>query len=122
MLVAITKSQISEARGAFSKQLISVIQSVCIVDLKETVQSIQPVITKCPANKPISLDALSGDLQEQLALELSNQKKASLEEHDDEDTMLVNDENFKDLEEFFKEFASKLVIFDPLDREINDDV
>ena len=80
------------------------------------IDCIQPVLTKCnPDYETIDINSIRAELLSQFMLEIQNSDVMALSKQ-----VSQTDEEFgiNDLRKFYQDFASKLVIFDPLDRPV----
>jgi len=80
------------------------------------IDCIQPVLTKCnPNDENIDINSIRAELLSQFMLEIQNSDVMALSKQ-----VSQTDEEFgiNDLRKFYQDFASKLVIFDPLDRPV----
>lgn len=87
------------------------------------VDSLIPIITKCNPKHFIDIEEVRSMLADQILNDLSAQKVNKLSSYDEfESDQISNiqdeDDRLQALEEAMQEFALKLEIFDPLDREI----
>lgn len=126
-IVTFTHNQITTSRGAETQKLLQIVQSICAgggLKLTEAVQHMVPIVTRVKLNDDeVDIDELRSNFSHQSIQVL----KHSMTKHgmnfnqlDEEDSEDEGSEFavWKQQKEFFHQFAQKLEIFDPLDREI----
>lgn len=130
-IIPITLDQIRDSRGQKVRDQIQVIQNVCHgCELNEAIKSIQPVITKVRQNdEDFDLDYIKSDMFEQFRndlkqFEAKHNKILNADCSADPDMQMQQNklkEQYKYMENFYRNFIAKLVVFDPLDRKIPED-
>ena len=138
-IVPMTKAQTEDCRGQAIIQQIEVILNICSQSYQDLIKSVQPVITKVPynpddedVNYDDDIDVIKANLKAIFDNYIDNYRKQRQEEinqrekaghsADEEDGGIEDIEKLEseieELQFFLNEFASKVVIYDPLDRQI----
>lgn len=130
-LIPLTLSQIQEVRGKPAREQLKIVSNICSERLDVMIESIQPILTKVdPTDQDVDIELICHSFAEQLSQEVQALRAADgilqqqeMEPDEDDGEEKNGDtqkqiEKFNELEQFYKSFAYKLRIYDPLERRI----
>lgn len=142
-IVPMSRAQLEENRGGLIVQQIEIILNICSQSYTDVIKSVQPVMTKFelnPSDEDVNedddIDVVKGRLKEIFDNYVRNYRKEREEElnqrsnpyddpQDQEEGGIEDREKLQaeiaDLDSFLTDFAGKVVIYDPLDRQIPTD-